>query len=149
LEKHNFSIRSADYNGNDISITCEGIDDEKLAHFGGLDLYLKAARVLIASTQSPMSFPEKNGDYNIRRKVVGLLINEIGELIRNSSPDEEYLTGYSNIELVEEYLQELKNDTNLKEIIEQDESLIRKYKEDLWEEEKEIWDRIDEEIKNK
>ena len=81
MKQSSFMINKADINGKWIQITCDGIDDNKLAHFGGLDLVLKAARVLIASTASSMSFPEKEGDYNIKEKVVGLLLNEVGELI--------------------------------------------------------------------
>jgi hypothetical protein len=58
-------INGTDKNGDDLRITCEGIDDKKLALFGGLDLYVKAARTLISATYQPMSFPEKEGDYDI------------------------------------------------------------------------------------
>lgn len=149
MEKTNFTINSVDYHDNDICITCEGIDDQKLAHFGGLDLTLKAARVLIASTQSPMSFPEKNGDHYIREKVVGLLLNEVGELLRNTSHDSEYLDGYTNIELVKEYLGELLQNKVVSSLIETDEAEIRKFKKKLDEEENKIWARINDNLNNK
>lgn len=130
MRKENFIVNSTDYDGNQIRIECEGIDDKELAHFGGLDLFVKAARKLIASTDSPMSFPEKNGDNFIKEKVVGLLLNEIGELIRSTSIDPNFLEGMTNIELINEYLHQLNNNKEVVELLRSDELKIRKFKEE-------------------
>ncbi|MCY9666428.1 hypothetical protein M5X11_15905 [Paenibacillus alginolyticus] len=150
MERTNFTINAADYSGQPITISCDGVDDNKLAHFGGLDLAVKAARQLISSTQGPMSFPEKNGDYDIRSKVVALLLNEVGELIRNTSMEPEFLDGVSNIELVKDFIIEsLPKNREINKLLEEDDLLIKQYKESVEEEENEIWNSIMNDITKK
>ncbi|PFN76548.1 hypothetical protein COJ85_32510 [Bacillus sp. AFS076308] len=35
---------------NNLKITGEGVDDQELAHFGGLDLHVKATKMMIINT---------------------------------------------------------------------------------------------------
>lgn len=142
MEHSNFTINGVDRTGADIKITCEGIDDQSLAHFGGLDLVLKAARQLISATHNPMSFPEKEGDYDISDKVVALLLNEVGELIRNTSIDPEHFKDTTNIELVKDFMERIHENQALFKIIEMDNNIIREANEKVQEEENEIWNDI-------
>lgn len=48
MEKSGFQVNGVDRKGNDITIRCEGVDDKELAHFGGLDLHVKAKKCLLA-----------------------------------------------------------------------------------------------------
>ncbi|WP_391558954.1 hypothetical protein [Robertmurraya sp.] len=142
MEQSNFTINSIDRKGEPIKITCEGIDDQQLAHFGGLDLAVKAARTLIAATNNPMSFPEKEGDYYISDKVVALLLNEVGELIRNTSPEPDYIADISNIELVKDFLEHLPENREVTQVIEEDNQLIQEANKREREEEDKIWQNI-------
>lgn len=142
MEHSNFTINGVDRTGVDIKITCEGIDDQSLAHFGGLDLVLKAARQLISATHNSMSFPEKEGDYDISDKVVALLLNEVGELIRNTSIDPGHIKDTSNIELVKDFMERIHENQALFKIIEMDNNIIREANEKVQEEENEIWNDI-------
>lgn len=63
MEKSGFEVHGVDRKGNDIMIKCEGVDDQELAHFGGLDLHVKATKMLIGDSQNGMSFSEKEGGY--------------------------------------------------------------------------------------
>lgn len=131
MEKSRFELHSVDRKGNDIMIKCEGIDEHELAHFGGLDLHVKATKTLISDSQNGMSFPEKEGDYGIGSKVVALYLNEIGELIRNLSVEPEYLSDYSNTDLVKDFLEnELKNPAIAK-VIEKDNAEIQQEREEI------------------
>ncbi|MCS1391196.1 hypothetical protein NXZ77_06410 [Lysinibacillus boronitolerans] len=139
MEQRGFEVHSVDRKGNDIMIRCEGVDDQELAHFGGLDLHVKATKALIGDSQNGMSFPEKEGDYEIGSKVVALYLNEIGELLRNLSFDPEYLSEYSNIDLVKIFLEnELKNPA-IANVIEKDNVEIQQEREEIEREEKEMW----------
>lgn len=139
MEKSGFEVHIVDRKGNDIMIKCEGIDDKELAHFGGLDLHVKAIKTLIGGSQNGMSFPEKEGDYNIGSKVVALYLNEVGELLRNLSIDSDFLTDYSNMDLVRMFLEnELKNPEIVK-VIEKDNAEILQEREEIEKEEKEMW----------
>jgi len=139
VEQRGFEVHSVDRKGNDIMIRCEGVDDQELAHFGGLDLHVKATKALIGDSQNGMSFPEKEGDYEIGSKVVALYLNEIGELLRNLSFDPEYLSEYSNIDLVKIFLEnELKNPA-IANVIEKDNVEIQQEREEIEREEKEMW----------
>ncbi|WP_288586014.1 MULTISPECIES: hypothetical protein [Lysinibacillus] len=139
MEQRGFEVHSVDRKGNDIMIRCEGVDDQELAHFGGLDLHVKATKVLISDSQNRMSFPEKEGDYEIGSKVVALYLNEIGELLRNISFDPEYLSKYSNVDLVKTFLEnELKNPA-IANVIEKDNVEIQQEREEIEREEKEMW----------
>ncbi|NRD76600.1 hypothetical protein HPT25_03730 [Bacillus sp. BRMEA1] len=149
MEKGWFEVHSVDRKGNDIMIKCEGVDDRELSPFGGLDLHVKATKTLISDSQYGMSFPEKEGDYNIVNKVVALYLNEVGELLRNLSIDSDYLTGYSNIDLVKMYLEnELKN-PEIVRVIEKDIAEIEQEREEIEKEEKEMWDSFVEGLKNR
>ncbi|WP_342545425.1 hypothetical protein [Lysinibacillus sp. FSL K6-4013] len=149
MEKGWFEVHSVDRKGNDIMIKCEGVDDQELAHFGGLDLHVKATKTLISDSQNGMSFPEKEGDYNIGNKVVALYLNEVGELLRNLSIDSDYLTEYSNIDLVKMYLEnELKN-PEIVRVIEKDNAEIQQEREEIEQEEKEMWNGFVEGLKNR
>jgi len=149
VEKSGFEVHSVDRKGNDIMIRCEGVDDQELAHFGGLDLHVKVTKMLIGDSQNGMSFPEKEGDYNIGSKVVALFLNEIGELIRNLSIEPEYLSDYSNMDLVKDFLEnELKN-PEIAKIIEKDNAEIQQEREEIEKEEKEMWNGFVEGLKNR
>lgn len=139
MKHSNFTINSTDYADQPIKITCEGVDDKKLAHFGGLDLTVKAARSLIAATHHPMSFPEKEGDYSIRDKVVALLLNEVGELIRNTSINHDHLENTSNIDLVKVFLDTLNENPDVTKILKEDNELLRLAEERERAEEDAIW----------
>ncbi|WCF11521.1 hypothetical protein NDS46_31685 (plasmid) [Paenibacillus thiaminolyticus] len=138
MNQSSFLIEDTDIKGNAIKISCEGVDDKKLAHFGGLDLHVKAARTLISATYSPMDFPEKEGDFNVGIKVVALLLNEIGELIRNVNLDDR--TDVSNYDLVREFLEDAEVNPVIKKMVDEDNSLNRRYKERMREEEDEFID---------
>lgn len=149
MEQRGFEVHSVDRKGNDIMIRCEGVDDQELAHFGGLDLHVKATKALISDSQNRMSFPEKEGDYVIGSKVVALYLNEIGELLRNLSFDPEYLSEYSNIDLVKIFLEnELKNPA-IANVIEKDNVEIQQEREEIEREEKEMWAGFVEGLKNR
>lgn len=139
MERIKIETHCQDYQGNPISITCEGVDDQKIAHFGGLDLTVKAARIMIGATYGPMAFPEKNGDSLIAEKVVGMLLNEIGELIRSKSFDSDTLENYSNIDLIKGYIEDLAGNKDLQNFIESDEADIREYRMRLREDEDRAW----------
>jgi hypothetical protein len=136
MGKSFFEKFTVDRNGNDLKIRCEGVDDKVLSHFGGLDLHVKATKEMISDSSS-FSFPEKAGDYMINHKVIALYLNEIGELIRNSSIVPEYLEENSNIQLVKDFIENIKNNPNLVEIIDKDNGAIRKEKERELQEEQE------------
>ncbi|MEC1722836.1 hypothetical protein [Schinkia azotoformans] len=149
MEKSGFQVNGVDRRGNDITIRCEGVDDKELAHFGGLDIHVKATKMLIGDSQNGMSFPEKEGDYDIGSKVVALYLNEVGELLRNLSFDPEYLDEYSNIDLVKMFLEnELKNPAIAK-VIEKDNAEILQERKEIEREEKEMWTGFVEGLKNR
>ncbi|RIW27628.1 hypothetical protein D3H55_22835 [Bacillus salacetis] len=141
MEKSWFELNDVDRKGNDIKIKCEGIDDKELAHFGGLDLHVKAVKTLISNANGT-SFPEKEGDYSIGDKVVALYLNEIGELIRNLSSERDYLDGYTNMELVENFMEHWKENQEVLSVVQRDDALIKQDNERVREEEDAIWDDI-------
>lgn len=124
MEKSWFELNDVDRRGNDIQIKCEGVDDKDLAHFGGLDLHVKAVKTLIANANG-LSFPEKEGDFNIGDKVVALYLNEIGELIRSLSPEPDFLSEYTNMDLVEDFMKHWKENKEIVDIIERDQIMIK------------------------
>lgn len=136
----NFFIRTVDRKGNDLEITVKGVDDRELAHFGGLDLHLKATKAMIADANT-LSFPEKDGDYAIREKVAALYINEIGEFLRNTSHDPDFLNNISNMELVRDFLITIENPEVL-QVIEKDNDLIKTEALQLEQEEEDIWSNV-------
>jgi hypothetical protein len=138
MEKSFFEINTVDRKGNDLYIRCEGVDDKHLASFGGLDLHVKATKEMISDINST-SFVEKDGDYEITNKVIVLYLNEIGELIRNSSMEPEYLDGYTNIQLVEDFLKNIKENPAIVKVIENDNEEIKNEKEMIEKEEGEIF----------
>ncbi|WP_416150248.1 hypothetical protein ACM26V_04475 [Salipaludibacillus sp. HK11] len=123
MEKNTSVINTTDRKGNDLKITVDGFDDRELAHFGGLDLHVKATKNMISNTNG-MSFPEKDGDFLITDKVAVLYINEIGEMLRNNSLDPEYLEDYSNIELIKEFLNNVDENKEVLNVLEKDNRLI-------------------------
>jgi hypothetical protein len=137
----NFEIRDIDRKGNDLSIIIKGVDDNELAHFGGLDLHVKAVKNLIGSTNGT-DFAKDNGDYAIEGKVFALYLNEIGELMRNLSMDRDMLKGVSNMDLVKHFMAHWHEDKELVEIIENDNEEIRKETEGIEKEENEIWNNM-------
>ncbi|SFA42878.1 hypothetical protein SAMN05192569_10056 [Parageobacillus thermantarcticus] len=42
MEKIYFEVHDVDDKGNKITITCEGVDDQQVSTFGGLDLHVKS-----------------------------------------------------------------------------------------------------------
>lgn len=138
MEKSYFEKNAKDRKGNDLFIRCEGVDDKHLASFGGLDLHVKATKEMISDINST-SFAEKEGDYEILNKVIALYLNEIGELIRNSSMEPECLDGYTNIQLVEAFLKNIKENPTIVKVIENDNEEIKKEKEMIKKEEAEIF----------
>lgn len=145
MEKSNFVLNSVDRKGDGLKISCEGIDDQELAHFGGLDLHVKATKTMISNTNG-MSFAEKAGDYIINEKVISLYLNEVGELIRSTSDEPDYLKGISNIELVKNFLEHLDDNPELVQIIEKDNWLIKKEDYEVRKEEDKIWDDIESDL---
>lgn len=120
MEQSNFTLNGVDKNGHALKITCEGIDDKELAHSGGLDLIVKATKHMISSTNNPMDFPEKEGDYLISDKVIALYLNEIGNLIRNTSSEPEYLENISNIELVKSFIEHINENPEVAALVKKD-----------------------------
>ncbi|PLS14923.1 hypothetical protein CVD28_25745 [Bacillus sp. M6-12] len=140
MEKDSLYLQTVDRKGNPLTISVEGVDEQELAHFGGLDLHVNATKAMISDTNG-MSFPEKEGDFLIKDKVAALYLNEIGEMLRNESPEPSLLAGITNIELVKEFL----NQPLAKEVeglIAKENDLIRKDKEARKKEEDEKWDNI-------
>lgn len=148
MEKNYFVLNAVDRKGNDLKITGEGTDDHELAHFGGLDLHVKAAKTMINNTNG-MEFAEKAGDYIISEKVIALYLNEIGELIRNTSVEPEYLKSISNIHLVKDFLEHLNDNPELLKVIENDDWLIEKEAYEIRKEEDKIWADIKSDLDNK
>ncbi|OLN21324.1 hypothetical protein BTO30_15550 [Domibacillus antri] len=122
MEKSNFMIHSTDRKGHELKISVEGTDDKELAHFGGLDLHVKATKAMIADI-SPLHFPEKEGDHLIREKVAALYLNEVGEFLRNTSLDPEMLESYSNFDLVKMLMEEWQP-REVQAVIDKDNELI-------------------------
>lgn len=149
MEESSFTIQSNDFKGNDIKITCEGINQQELTHFGGLDLYVAAARTLIESTQSAMSLPEKEGDHHINAKVIGLLINEIGDLVRYSYFNNyEGLEDMSSIELVKMFIDDIPQMPVVKSLLDKDDQLLKESDEEERKQEDKVWEQIISGIKN-
>ncbi|MBT2727815.1 hypothetical protein J7E63_12790 [Bacillus sp. ISL-75] len=148
MEKSKFVLNTVDRNGHDLIISVEGVDDHQLAHFGGLDLHVKATKEMISDINGT-SFPEKEGDYLITEKVIALYLNEIGELIRNSSLDPEYLEGFSNTDLVKDFLNNIEENKFILDVIEKDNELIKKHKDEIKHEEDQIWNNILSDIHDK
>ncbi|RKJ75040.1 hypothetical protein D7X33_18380 [Butyricicoccus sp. 1XD8-22] len=113
-----------DRNGNELEIHIKGIDQKELAHFGGLDLMVNATKYMIGASANPMVFPEKAGDYNINYKVIALYLNEIGELIRTTSSESEFLENISNIELVSNFMGFLSENKEVVALIDKDNKLL-------------------------
>lgn len=143
-----FEISDIDRKGNDLSITIKGVDDNELAHFGGLDLHVKAVKNLIGNTNGT-DFARDNGDFAIEGKVFALYLNEIGELMRNFSPERDMLKSVSNMDLVKNFMEHWHEDRELVAIIEKDNEEIRKETEAIRKEEDEIWNNMMKDIKNK
>lgn len=59
------TITTVDRFGHDLTIKYAGVDQQELAHFGGLDLHVTATKVMISDING-WSFPEKEGDYLVR-----------------------------------------------------------------------------------
>ncbi|OIJ09404.1 hypothetical protein BKP35_16230 [Anaerobacillus arseniciselenatis] len=125
MDKGMSVINTVDRKGNNLKITVEGVDDQELAHFGGLDLHVKAAKAMIGNTDG-MTFPEKHGDIFIAEKVAALYLNEIGEMLRNSYDDPEYLEELTNIELVKDFFNRIHENKEVLEVVEKDNLLISK-----------------------
>lgn len=134
MEHSNILINTKDRKEKELKITIEGFDDKELAHFGGLDLHVKATKHMIGDTNG-MSFPEKEGDYLIAQKVAALYLNEIGEMLRSTSLDSDYLDDISNLELVKTFLDTIGSEKSVMRIIEQDNAEIQEEKE----KDDEIW----------
>ncbi|MCM2534241.1 hypothetical protein NDK43_20160 [Neobacillus pocheonensis] len=55
-------IQTRDYSQEDLNnlkITGEGVDDQELAHFGGLDLHVKVTKMMISNTNG-LDFAKKS-----------------------------------------------------------------------------------------
>ncbi|MCP1161307.1 hypothetical protein [Bacillus infantis] len=137
--KSQATIYTKDRFGDDLTIQFSGIDRQHLAHFGGLDLHVTATKALISDIDG-LSFPEKEGDYLIREKVAALYLNEIGQLLRESSMDSEMLKQLTNIEIVKDFINNLHPDVF--NIIKKDNDLIRKDIEDAQREDDAAWSNI-------
>lgn len=80
---------------------------------------------------------------------MALYLNEVGELLRNLSIDSDYLTEYSNMDLVKMFLEnELKN-PEIAKVIEKDNAEIQQEREEIEKEEKEMWNGFVEGLKNR
>ncbi|PFP29424.1 hypothetical protein COJ96_11005 [Bacillus sp. AFS073361] len=143
-----FEITDVDRKGNDLSITIKGVDDNELAHFGGLDLHVKAVKNLIGNTNGT-DFARDNGDFSIEGKVFALYLNEIGELMRNFSPDRQMLKDISNMDLVKNFMEHWQEDKELVAIIEKDNEEIIKETEAIRKEDDEIWNNMLKDINKK
>ena len=144
-----FEAHDVDRRGNDLFISVKGVDDRELAHFGGgLDLHVKAVKNLISNTNGT-DFARDNGDFAIEGKVFALYLNEIGELMRNFSPDPDMLDGISNMDLVKNFMEHWHEDKELVVIVEKDNEEIRKEREQIEKEEDGIFKNIINEIKQK
>ncbi|WP_251554000.1 hypothetical protein [Neobacillus muris] len=143
-----FEAHDVDRRGNDLFISVKGVDDRELAHFGGLDLHVKAVKNLISNTNGT-DFSRDNGDFAIEGKVFALYLNEIGELMRNLHVDSDMLNGISNMELVKNFMEHWHEDNELVAIVEKDNEEIRKERERIEKEEDEIFQNIINEMKPK
>lgn len=141
------TINTKDRFGNDLTISYSGVDQRELAHFGGLDLHVTATKEMI-SDSSGLSFPEKEGDFLIREKVAALYLNEIGEFLRYSSIDSDMFEGYTNIDLVKDFLKNLDHPDVLR-VIKKDDELMQKQTEEIRREEDEIWSNIMKDMENR
>lgn len=138
-------ISTRDRRGNDLTIRYTGVNQRELAHFGGLDLHVTATKEMISEVNG-LTFPEKEGDHLIREKVAALYLNEVGEFLRNSFFDTDILEGYSNIELVKNFLNELDHPEVL-DLIHKDNELIQLEKDEIKREEDEAWDAMMKDLK--
>ncbi|SDN62438.1 hypothetical protein [Bacillus sp. OK048] len=143
-----FELSAQDRIGNDILISVNGVDDNELAHFGGLDLHIKSVKTLISNTHG-IDFARDNGDFAIEGKVFALYLNEIGELMRNLSPERNLLKDVSNMDLVKHFINHWSEDKELVAIIDKDNKEIRKETEAIRKEEDEIWNNMQKQINNK
>jgi hypothetical protein len=148
MEYSKFELRDIDRKGNEISITVKGVDDHELAHFGGLELHIKAVKTLIANTEGT-DFARDNGDFAIEGKVFALYLNEIGELIRNLSLDRDMLKNATNMDLVKNFMDHWHEDKELVTLIEKDNEEIRKETVAIEKEEDEIWGNLMKDLNKK
>jgi hypothetical protein len=126
MKKSSYTMHHSDRKGYSLTISVHGTDDQELAHFGGLDLHVKATKYMI-SDNATLSFPEKDGDSLIHEKVAALYLNEVGELLRSKAyPDR--LESYSNFDLVQMFLQD-RQPLEVQRLIDADNELIRQDKE--------------------
>jgi hypothetical protein len=147
MEKSYFKVHDVDDKGNKITITCEGVDDQQLAHFGGLDLHVKAVKTLIRNTNGT-DFARKAGDFFIEDKVIALYLNEIGRLIRNFSDEREWLKDYSNMELVQNFLEHWQDNSEIVELVNADNQAIENASKEFKREEDEIWENMISELRS-
>jgi hypothetical protein len=141
MELESFTLNSVDRKGNKIRIECEGVDDKELAHFGGLDLTVKAIKTMIGNIHGT-DFARDNGDYAIEDKVIALILNEVGSAIRYLSLNSSMLKDYSNMDLVKNFMEHWETNKEVVEVIEKDNELMRLEEEEIKKEEDEIWANI-------
>jgi hypothetical protein len=134
----NFEVNAVDNLGNPFKIKCEGVDDNELAHFGGLDLHVKAVKILIENTNG-MSFAESAGDYSIKDKVTALYLNQIGQFIKDNLLNGE-VDDVDNMELVKHFLDEWYKNKEVVGVIEQENERNRIVAEEIRKEEDAFWD---------
>jgi hypothetical protein len=118
-------ITSYDRNEYHLFISIKGVDEKELAEFGGLDVQVKAVKHLIQNI-SRLDFSPPNDNYPTERKTFALYINEIGELMRNLSLDQEKLKELSNMDLVKRFMDQWQEESEIVAIIEIDNEEIRK-----------------------
>jgi hypothetical protein len=134
-----FEVNSADHLGNPIKITCVGVDDNELAHFGGLDLHVKAVKILIQNTHG-MSFAEQAGDFNITDKVIALYLNQIGQFIKDNSSDD--VENVSNMDLIKYFMDDMSKNKAVMEVIDRENQRNAAIAEEQRKEDDALWDRM-------
>lgn len=123
LKKSNSILHGVDRHGNSFDLSYEGTDVEELAHFGGLDLHINVVKYMISETLSPMDFPEKEGDFLIGDKVAALYLNEIGDFYRHCHSNPDAWEGFSNLQIVQYFLNEQLGSKEVMDVIEKDNKL--------------------------
>jgi hypothetical protein len=118
-------ITSYDRNENHLFISIKGVDEHELAEFGGLDVQVKAVKHLITNI-SRVDFSPPKDRFPTERKIFALYLNEIGELMRNFSLDQEKLKDISNMDLVKRFLEQWQEESELVALIEKDNEEMRK-----------------------
>lgn len=113
----------------ELKITIEGDYQPELAHYGGMDLQLLAIRNLISNIDTKFA-EERYPD--IDNIVIALLLNEIGESVRESYERFFDCDEQSNIDLLKMFINDISDAPHIKKILDNDTVLLEKEREELY-----------------